>query len=39
MWRIKQIMEFSVKALGISDGEFWLWYGQPYLLVRGKINE
>lgn len=29
----------AANALGISEGEFWVWYGSPFILQnRGVIN-
>lgn len=30
------ICHCAAEALGISDGEFWVWYGSPFMLVGRK---
>lgn len=30
--RLSFVCHSVAKALGISDGEFWVWYGCPFIL-------
>lgn len=32
--KMSDLCHLAADALGISDGEFWVWYGNPFILQR-----
>lgn len=31
---LSSVCRYAAKALGISEGEFWVWYGSPFILYK-----